>query len=70
MQVASRAALGLARRGHLVLMQVHAGSADEAVRRVESWLGEDVKDALVGAVWQELNKGRAAYLFLEGVPKR
>ena len=60
MRIAVRSALGLARTGHLVLIQVHAGSPGEALRTAEGWAGETLKEVLVGAAYQELRdwKGR------------
>lgn len=53
-QAAARGALDMARSGHLVLLQIHANSADEAVQRIEHWVDDSIKGDLVGVCYQEL----------------
>ena len=53
-QAAARGALDMARGGHLVLLQVHANSIDEAILRIEGWVEETIRGDLVGVCYQEL----------------
>jgi excisionase family DNA binding protein len=67
---AAKSALQMARSGHLVLMQMHAVSIEDAIKRFETWVEEPVQDVLVGVSHQELvpsDKGgrKAIYRFSE-----
>jgi type IV pilus assembly protein PilB len=68
---ASKGALAMARSGHLVLQQIHAVSAEDAVKRFEAWVDEPIRDVLLGVCYQELvpdERGgrKAVYHFLNG----
>jgi len=65
---AAKGALQMARSGHLVLMQLHASSIEDAIKKFEVRVEEPVSDVLVGVSYQELvprDKGgrRAVYQF-------
>jgi type IV pilus assembly protein PilB len=64
-------ALEMATLGHLVLMQIHAFSPEDAIKRFEAWVGEPIKENLIGVCYQELvpsDRGgrKAVYQLLNG----
>lgn len=65
-----RTALSAAESGHLVLVQMEADSAEDAIERMRAEVDGPFEDVLVGAVWQELveKKGgrKARYEFVQG----
>ncbi len=52
--ITERTALSAARTGHLVVLQVHANNPTEAIEKVCQRTAEDIRDVLLGVVWQEL----------------
>ena len=51
-----RSAMQAATSGHLVLLQMYESTSDKAVKKLESILGKDVNDLLVGVSSQKLIK--------------